>query len=89
MDSDPEAALFLGDGPLSRYADHQLIGVGVSARVYKAVDTTTDSWVAVKVLNPHLKTDEISVERFRRAQLSSGFALSSTAASCLGSPREA
>ncbi len=66
MDSDPQAALFAGDGPLSCYADPQLIGVGVSARVYKAVDTTTDSPVAVKVLNPHLNTDEISIERFRR-----------------------
>ncbi len=66
MDSDPQVALFAGDGPLSRYADPQLIGVGVSARVYKAVDITTESPVAIKVLNRHLKTDEISIERFRR-----------------------
>ncbi len=51
---------------LARYTDLELIGKGVSARVYKAVDTATGGAVAVKALNPHLKTDEISIERFRR-----------------------
>ncbi len=55
-----------GEGPLSRYADFELIGEGVSAKVYRAVDLTTDSPVAVKILDPNLRTDEISIERFRR-----------------------
>jgi len=49
-----------------RYSDLQLIGEGVSARVYKAVDRATGSVVAIKVMNPHLQTDPISLERFKR-----------------------
>jgi len=49
-----------------RYDNLELIGEGVSARVYKAVDIRTRSVVAIKVLSPHLQTDEISLERFRR-----------------------
>lgn len=53
-------------GALTRYTRFELIGQGVSAKVYRALDTVTNSLVAVKVLNPHLRTDEISLERFRR-----------------------
>lgn len=49
-----------------RYRNFTLIGEGVSAMVYKALDTHTSSVVAVKVLNPRLQTDDISLERFRR-----------------------
>lgn len=52
--------------PLERYEILELIGEGVSAKVYKAVDKQTRSLVAVKVLSPHLQTDDISIERFRR-----------------------
>jgi eukaryotic-like serine/threonine-protein kinase len=50
----------------ARYGERVLIGEGASARVYKAFDTETKSFVAVKVLKPHLQTDRVSIERFRR-----------------------
>ncbi len=53
-------------GATDRYADLELIGEGVSARVYKAIDPTNGTVVAIKVLNPHLRADPISLERFRR-----------------------
>ena len=53
----------LGSG---RYEIQATIGEGVSARVYRALDRETGSTVAIKVLNPHLRTDDISLERFRR-----------------------
>ncbi len=49
-----------------RYELGEVIGEGVSAVVRRAVDTRTGSVVAVKILNPHLHTDAISIERFRR-----------------------
>jgi len=51
---------------VDRYELHELIGEGVSAKVYRAVDTATDSVVAVKVLNVQLQNDAISEQRFRR-----------------------
>ena len=53
----------LGSG---RYEIQAVIGEGVSSRVYRALDHKTGSTVAIKVLNPHLRTDAISLERFRR-----------------------
>jgi serine/threonine protein kinase len=49
-----------------RYDAVQQIGAGVSATVYRAVERATNSVVAIKLLNPHLRTDPISLERFRR-----------------------
>lgn len=49
-----------------RYELGAPLGAGVSATVYRAFDTRTRSVVAVKVLNPHLCTDAVSLERFRR-----------------------
>jgi tRNA A-37 threonylcarbamoyl transferase component Bud32 len=49
-----------------RYELGDTLGAGVSATVYRAFDTRTRSVVAVKVLNPHLRTDAVSLERFRR-----------------------
>ncbi len=49
-----------------RYADLEPIGEGVSAKVYRARDTHTSSVVAIKVINPYLATDPVSLERFRR-----------------------
>jgi tRNA A-37 threonylcarbamoyl transferase component Bud32 len=50
----------------TRYRTLEPIGEGASAWVYKAVDTATDSIVAVKVLKPGLQTDPVTLERFRR-----------------------
>lgn len=44
----------------------ELIGEEATARVYRAFDRETQSAVAVKVLNPHLRTDAVSLERLRR-----------------------
>jgi tRNA A-37 threonylcarbamoyl transferase component Bud32 len=49
-----------------RYELRELLGEGASSRVYRAFDRETASPVAVKVLNPHLRADEVSLERFRR-----------------------
>jgi len=49
-----------------RYELQEVLGEGVSATVHRALDMHTGSVVAVKILNPHLTTDEISIERFRR-----------------------
>ena len=49
-----------------RYQLLELVGEGVSARVHRARDAATGGIVAVKVLNPHLATDAVSLERFRR-----------------------
>ena len=49
-----------------RYELRELLGEGASSRVYRAFDHATRTDVAVKVLNPHLRTDEVSLERFRR-----------------------
>jgi len=49
-----------------RYQLGEVIGEGVSAKVYRATDTGTGSQVAIKLLSPHLGTDPISIERFRR-----------------------
>jgi serine/threonine protein kinase len=51
---------------LEQYRIIELIGEGVSAKVYKALDTATGSVVALKVLSPHLQADDVSLERFRR-----------------------
>ncbi|MGA1870490.1 MAG: serine/threonine-protein kinase [bacterium] len=49
-----------------RFTNLKLIAEGLTAKVYKAIDCKTDSHVAIKILNPNLDTDEISIERFKR-----------------------
>jgi len=49
-----------------RYTLQEKIGEGQSANVYQALDRQTDSLVAVKELKAHLRTDPVSIERFRR-----------------------
>lgn len=49
-----------------RFKKQDLIGRGVSSAVYRGTDTLTNTPVAIKVLNPFLKSDPIVVERFRR-----------------------
>ena len=51
---------------LARFEILSCIGEGVSAKVYTARDRNTDSIVAIKILKPHLQTDPVSLERFRR-----------------------
>lgn len=56
------------DGPViaQRYELQSVIGRGVSAVVYSAWDRKVRRRVAIKHLNPHLATDPIGLERFRR-----------------------
>jgi serine/threonine-protein kinase len=49
-----------------RYELRQPIAAGGMAQVWSASDTETDELVAVKILHPHLATDDAFVERFRR-----------------------
>ncbi|MEU0545295.1 serine/threonine-protein kinase [Nocardia sp. NPDC005978] len=48
------------------YDLHELIGEGGMGRVYRAYDTTTDRFVALKVLHEHTAADPAFRERFRR-----------------------
>ena len=50
----------------SHFSEIELIGEGMTSKVFKALDKKTGTTVAIKVLNPHLKTDKISLERFKR-----------------------
>ncbi len=49
---------------LGRYRIERTIGVGGSAAVYLAVDTTLDKKVALKVLHEHLREDPVTIRRF-------------------------
>jgi serine/threonine protein kinase len=51
---------------LGKYEIIEEVGRGGFAAVYKAVDTTLDRTVALKVLAPHLLWDPTFVERFQR-----------------------
>jgi phosphonate transport system substrate-binding protein len=51
---------------LGKYEIHAEIGRGGMGAVYKGYDPMLDSWVAVKVLAPHLLWEEEFVERFIR-----------------------
>ncbi len=51
---------------LGKYKIIEEVGRGGFAAVYKAVDTTLDRVVALKVLAPHLLWDPTFVERFQR-----------------------
>ncbi|MCP4353575.1 MAG: serine/threonine protein kinase [Desulfobacterales bacterium] len=50
----------------NRFSNVKLIGKGATANVYRADDSVIQNQVAVKMLHPHLATDEISLERFKR-----------------------
>jgi serine/threonine-protein kinase len=54
-----------GDRIAARYELIELIGVGGMAEVWRGIDTVLGRRVAVKLLHPHLATDENFVSRFR------------------------
>lgn len=54
------------DNAISHYKIVEKIGRGGMAEVYEAVDTNTGKAVALKVLLPHLASDEIVRQRFLR-----------------------
>lgn len=54
---------------LSHYTFLSLIGAGGNGEVYLAKDHRLDREVAIKVLSPHLLTDEKARRRFRREAL--------------------
>ena len=50
----------------SRYHLEERVGVGATSTVYRALDLRTETVVALKVLDPLLARDEVSLERFAR-----------------------
>ena len=61
-----EADLFIGKLLDDKYRLTEKIGEGGFGCVYKATHTGIENTVAVKILHPHLASDHISIERFRR-----------------------
>src|SRR6266478_8218029 len=49
-----------------KYRIDEKIGEGGMGKVYRATHILIDHTVAIKILHPHLSSDEIAVERFRR-----------------------
>ena len=62
----PSASAFPGMRLGNRYILNDPIAAGGMAQVWAATDTVLDRKVAVKILHPHLATDEAFIERFRR-----------------------
>ncbi|MBK7993925.1 MAG: SUMF1/EgtB/PvdO family nonheme iron enzyme [Blastocatellia bacterium] len=57
---------FLGTVLDGKYCVESKIGQGGMGNVYKAKHVHMDTMVAVKILHPHLVSDQTTVERFRR-----------------------
>ena len=57
---------FLGAVLDGKYCVESKIGQGGMGNVYKAKHVHMDTMVAVKILHPHLVSDQTTVERFRR-----------------------
>src|SRR5262249_30562920 len=49
-----------------RYVVYRTVADGGMGRVYQAYDQKADRSVAMKVLHPHVATDPVALERFRR-----------------------
>ncbi|MCS6885357.1 MAG: serine/threonine-protein kinase [Acidobacteriota bacterium] len=50
----------------SKYLIEEVVGQGGMGKVYRARHIHMDTKVAVKILHPHLVSDSVAVERFRR-----------------------
>ncbi|MBI4855007.1 MAG: SUMF1/EgtB/PvdO family nonheme iron enzyme [Acidobacteria bacterium] len=61
-----EVDKFLGMVLDGKYCVESKIGQGGMGNVYKAKHVHMDTMVAVKILHPHLVSDQTTVERFRR-----------------------
>jgi eukaryotic-like serine/threonine-protein kinase len=57
---------FIGALLDNKYRLTEKIGEGGYGTVYKATHIEIDSTVAVKILHPHLASDKLTIERFRR-----------------------
>ena len=62
----PTGALSAGSRLAGRYHIEACIGTGATSTVYRALDLRTRGVVALKVLDPLLARDEVSLERFAR-----------------------
>ena len=60
------------DDVLGGYQIRRLIGGGAHADVYEAFDPRFDRTVALKVLKPHLRSNEVIVDRFLREARAAG-----------------
>ena len=62
----PEADSFIGITIEDKYRIEEKIGEGGMGKVYRATHIHMDHTVAIKILHPHLASDQIAIERFRR-----------------------
>lgn len=63
---DSEADKFIGTVLDGKYYVEAKIGQGGMGNVYRAKHVHMETVVAVKILHPHLVSDQVTVERFRR-----------------------
>ncbi len=62
VERDPLVGMVLDN----KYRIEEKVGEGGMGRVYRATHIQMDHTVAVKVLHPHLSSDQTAIERFRR-----------------------
>lgn len=61
-----EGDKFIGLILENKYRIDEKVGEGGMGKVYRGTHILMDHTVAIKILHPHLSSDEIAVERFRR-----------------------
>ncbi len=61
-----QADKFIGIILDDKYRIDEKVGEGGMGKVYRATHILMDHTVAVKILHPHLSSDQVAVERFRR-----------------------